>query len=181
MLVRVMRGWRRKVVVSVGAFVGLLLVAAWANSYRRHEVVGWGSDRRALSVAVTRGSLALRNLRLEASGNNAVRLHTPGWYHNSSRPAPMTRAFYARDCDIYWSLGPFSFLHGGRSAGMPTSWRVSGYELIVPLWFVAVVAAAVFALLFRLTRPRPTPGLCATCGYDLRASPDRCPECGAVA
>jgi hypothetical protein len=57
------------------------------------------------------------------------------------------------------------------------SWTVQ-----VPHWFVAALAAAPPALWLRRRRAdRRRAGLCTRCGYDLRATPEKCPECGTPA
>jgi hypothetical protein len=52
----------------------------------------------------------------------------------------------------------------------------------VPIWSLAVMAAAFPAwrsLRRQLARPSEhSQNGCSDCGYDLRATPDRCPECG---
>jgi len=60
----------------------------------------------------------------------------------------------------------------------------SGWGLLVPAWIpflltLALPAARAVPAWSRLRRSRRiAAGLCTACGYDLRATPGRCPECG---
>lgn len=57
-----------------------------------------------------------------------------------------------------------------------TSW-----DIAIAHRTIVIVSLAAFALFARLGwRRRFAPGYCQKCGYDLRVTPERCPECGAV-
>jgi outer membrane protein assembly factor BamB len=74
----------------------------------------------------------------------------------------------------------FAWTHRARASGTPLGNQLET-SLTLPHWLVAtLLAIAPFAWLTGLWRDRrryPT-GHCSECGYDLRASTDRCPECG---
>lgn len=57
---------------------------------------------------------------------------------------------------------------------------VSARVVTIPLWFVMPVSGAAAVWLYRISRRKEFgPGQCPRCGYDLRATPEKCPECGA--
>jgi hypothetical protein len=63
----------------------------------------------------------------------------------------------------------------------------SFWSVWLPHWLLSLLLGLPVAVAWRIRRrsvmraARLAAGQCASCGYDLRASPKRCPECGAAA
>ena len=77
---------------------------------------------------------------------------------------------------VWFEAGGFWIVTGQR-------WDENRYALFVPAWFM--VASTLWMPLpwcvqqFR-GRRLLLPGVCRLCGYDVRATPERCPECGEI-
>ena len=88
---------------------------------------------------------------------------------SGSLPLPCARKFFGV---TLWGIGtPDGFRDRvTRGVAFPAWWLVVA-SFSLPLVWMASAAR---------NRRRLRSGLCASCGYDLRATRDRCPECGAV-
>ena len=90
---------------------------------------------------------------------------------------------FANGIDTTPGWGPLRWQTGRRSRPRDGDDHRS-IRIGVSHWLLALVMLVPPALWlnrFRKSRRARKLGLCPTCGYDLRASPQRCPECGAVA
>jgi hypothetical protein len=156
--------------------------ALWARSYGRERddaarlvldpVLGSGN---ALTVASSDGRVyALHYWRgSDYAGLGASLRYTPTWQ------VPLFASMLTRSR---------SFL-GFSLASVPPG-DTSSYRQMVPLRVLVIPHAAAVALFAvgpaglwycrRISTRRRRTGQCPGCGYDLRATPERCPECGAV-
>jgi len=120
--------------------------------------------------------------RSDMPGPDEAGIH---WHHRESGSA-IARVFN-RTCS-HWVMG----VGWDESRDSPTSPGAPPSTSIKTIRIVSIPGAYVFALtaalpgvrlvqmLARRRRLARRPGVCRDCGYDLRATPGRCPECGRV-
>ena len=119
------------------------------------------------------GTDRYRWLRQELAGNPA-----PGWRYG---PRPAGNPYRSSEWTGWRSRVPVQPYHKSYAN---VGWSVRSRGVEIHYWLVALLTAVLPASAARgiINRwRRRAPGLCRRCGYDLRATPGRCPECGTEA
>lgn len=153
-------GLMRRRLFNLLAGVSLLLcvgaAALWARSYYRHYILIVVSQQRGeINVNCGPGALYVAAVPREAAYN------FPRFM--SLDPAHMN----------FPVLDVAAAGFGYANFAFPTASHV----VRVPLWSL-VAGFALLAIVFWRKPSTPSAGRCQTCGYDLCATPERCPECG---
>jgi hypothetical protein len=164
----------------------LVAVTVWVRGYFVEDVINW---RRADAWRVLRSSRGHLIYDVNLSNWSAGPL---GWKY-ATDVASASTLLNAKVSGATLSIGPRDRWTNGEYGGFEW-WRWSSPRgnsiamFAAPVWSVAAVTLIVPVgwVLSRVYRSRVRRrdlrvGRCVSCGYDLRATPGRCPECGAVA
>lgn len=173
---------KRRPIKLFTALYLLLSVAAGTLCVRSY----FSDDSIALSHGAYRLSAHSSGGRVALAYCNAASLgHTGGstvrWDWAGVTPAQGAWAALGFERGRVDVARPTPFMGDLPMLGRLFSVAVPGHYIRVPWWLVvalATIAPAAWLVRAGRRRGRRRKGLCIACGYGLRASPGRCPECG---
>ncbi|MCU1274589.1 MAG: hypothetical protein JWO48_2020 [Bryobacterales bacterium] len=157
-------------------------VGLWGRSYytwelvSRRSVIGWafwsGRGQCGFYAANMSGSpeLAIKDASFRYE-------HPPAlpWLRDDPDPSGVLH---------YWRGFGFDITTGVPGNPKAPEYVASPFvKIIVPYWFIVLITIVLPVYWIKrqvVARRRLRVGLCRVCSYNLRATPDRCPECGAV-
>jgi hypothetical protein len=167
------------------------VVVLWVRNYWSY----WGADALELHIAQSQGQAYFETRWGIYSDAGVIEIGRMTGRYEQVNAAYRSRPSVGLQWETHVpkgliNLSKLAIPHiGGFGAGrLPLAvpnYTGTSAGLMVPHWFVALVTAILpLITLIRwrralLRRHRALLGLCLACGYDLRASTERCPECGA--
>jgi hypothetical protein len=183
-------------IAVVSAVLCVMTAYFWRRSYFHWDSVDWSRGWTCWRLRSTDGTLGIQFNRHDPDKSQ------PSYYFDASSCPPFEPYDWSKSRDVigvvtwemmwrdrYWWWPETLFQFGGvsfeRSATAnligpphPGCWAV---DVRYPVLIVVMAAPPALSLLRVLwKRRRRNSGLCAECGYDLRATPERCPECGVI-
>ncbi len=171
-----MRRVRRRLCnVAAALSLGLCVATAalWVRSYRASDLVHFTTPGRWFYVNACRGTFTAGTW-LKAEHNPSSL--SPGWQGLPVKSIEWINPNDERKPRRLWRFAGFAYVEPGPGGRLISHRKVYG-----PLWSFCIgwsILPAVWVWRWRSKAGRLQTGLCPTCGYDLRATPERCPECG---
>jgi hypothetical protein len=164
--------------IAVGAFWVRSEMGNFMDLIAWHSPVEAGGWQDGGTVFVKRGYIAAwwwrsrSEYRFAAGWNLLFQRNTnPPVAEGSERPAFFGAKFRYTD----------SMMPGAGFGASPRQYTERYVAVSSPLLIaVLLIPPALWWFRWRRNWKMKQPGLCVVCGYDLRATPERCPECGAV-
>jgi hypothetical protein len=159
---------------AISAGLCVLLVALWIRSFYVVDVIHMPTSVGETSSYWHSARGTIRYARIPDCPTRVKLV----WVHRTSNPSDVVYGVMRDDC--------FGFaLQRVLASGplVPEGRLRQGWRAGAPFWFL-VVLTAILPIKYLLRRRRisrsRSSGQCQVCGYDLRATPNRCPECGAA-
>jgi hypothetical protein len=154
------------------ASLPIVVVVLWIASYWRSDDLEWQSPNRTLNVHSSNGYVVYLTMPIR----NSKRTSWFSWQNERGSLTPVMTGF-ALNQPV--ARGAFESV---RWAGL----RYGVFAISVRHWVLFVLSLPIAAVgmlpfLRHVRRIRRGQGRCACCRYDLRGTPERCPECGTVA
>jgi hypothetical protein len=154
----------------------------WARSYDRWWLLAVKSPRTSVEFVSANGQIEIEVCSVYESYPMDEQSLRWGWWRAA---ASANEWAWHSPKQSFWNTAGFGWTSGERMASM----HVEAFYL--PWWFIWLVTVPPSVWFsrqaygrwraFRQARQSRIAillGLCPNCGYDLRASPEHCPECG---
>ncbi len=167
-----LRRWVCNGLAALSLALCVATICLWIIGCFSDVSLNWESNSISYSLSCSRGEMSSSRIvwGLPVPTANA------GWNLLFLRPASLLD----RNQILAGIIGHYRL----RFLGFALFWIhkpavMEGPEFLWPCWALVLLTAVLPAMWIR-QRQRLKPGHCTVCGYDLRATPDRCPECGTI-